>query len=151
MAMTHKSTNKILHFSKAIHPTSLKQRLHPKTLKCLSNHISTHKLPYTLQSFKAYKTCSIALMISNYTEFMDETLISYAKHKGIKQIGLEHPIEQLSYFDALSSSLQEQLLLDTLAQNENKEYTDTLKQCYLKGKEDGFLLLQKRFVSNNPK
>jgi uncharacterized protein YbaP (TraB family) len=159
IAMTHKSTNKILHFSKAIHPIPLKQRLHPKTIKILLKHLKTHKIPYTLNSLKVYKTWSIALMISNYaentlypnTEFMDENLASYAKDKHIKQVGLESPIEQLKYFDMLPSSLQEQLLLDTLAQDENDAYADALKAWYIKGTEKGFFAIQEEFISNNPK
>jgi len=159
IAMTNKSTNKILHFSKAIHPIPLRQRLHPKTIKILLKHLKIHKIPYTLRSLKIYKTWSIALMISNYaettlypdTDFMDEHLSSYAKRKHIKQAGLESPIEQLNYFDMLPSSLQEQLLIDTLAQDENNAYSDALKEWYIKGTEKGFVALQENFISNNPK
>ncbi len=157
--MTNKSTGQILRFSKITHPTPLKHRLHPKTIKFLLKNLKEKELPYTLQTLKAYKTWAIALMLANneeeskypHSEFMDEVLVSYAKKKHIKQSALETPIEQLSFFDALPTILQEQLLLDTFNLQTNTAYTEALKAWYLKGESKGFSILQKHFSSSNPR
>ena len=82
---------------------------------------------------------------------MDEKLVLAAKKKHIKQGALETPMEQLNYFDTLSSSQQEQFLLDTLTQHDNSDYNNALKAWYTKGEEKGFFAIQARFASQNPK
>jgi len=157
--MTKKSSDDILFFSKMAHPTVLKQRLHPKTIKMLLKHLKEYKIPYTLRTLQPFKTWGIALMLSNQQEktnypdtlFMDEYLVATAKKNHIKQVALETPIEQLKYFDTLSLSQQEQFLVDTFAQQKDTGYADALKAWYFRGSEKGFLSLQARFASKDPK
>jgi len=157
--MNKKTTKEILHFSKMHHPLPLKQRLHPKTIKLLLHHLKKYRLPYTLQTLKAYKTWAITLILANQQEktkypnilFMDEKLVKISKTKHIKQAALETPTEQLKYFDTLSPSEQEQFLIHTFTQDNNTEYDNTLKDWYLKGEPKGFLALQEKFASQNPK
>jgi len=157
--MTSKSTQEIFLFSKMTHPITIKQRLHPKTIKLLRKQLQAYKLPYTLKTLKPFKTWAIALMLSNqkedthYTDmlFMDEKIVAYAKKEHIQQASLETPIEQLRYFDSLSVSLQEQFLLTMLTKEKDSAYEDALKAWYRKGKAQGFLALQKHFASKNPR
>jgi len=154
-----KTTKEILHFSKMPHPLPLKQRLHPKTIKLLLQHLKKYRLAYTLRTLKPYKTWAITLMLANQQEktkypntlFMDEKLVKTAKTKHIKQAALETPTEQLKYFDTLSPSEQEQFLIYTFTQDNDTKYNNALKHWYLKGEPKGFLDLQKMFALQNPK
>ena len=157
--MSDKSTKEVLLFSKMPHPLALKLRLHPKTIKLLLKHLKKNKLPYTMRTLKPFKTWAIALILSNHKEktnypnrlFMDEKLVLAAQKKHIKQVALETPVEQLNYFDILSSSQQEQLLVDTLTQHDNSNYENALKSWYTQGEKKGFFAIQTRFASQNPK
>jgi len=155
-AMTPQNMQKIISFSKLKRAIALKKRLHSHTLKKIIHFLKKNRSKLTLKSLAKYKTWAIAIILSNQsvrnnTPFMDENLVSYAKKKKIKTSGLESPKEQLAYFDTLSASLQEQLLLDTLKKETNQNYKNALITWYKKGKADGFLKLQKRFVSHNIK
>ena len=155
--MDKKSTLKVASFSKLAYPIPLKQRLYPKTYKKLIKHLIKHKIPLSYKDLAHYKTWGIALMLGNDDTakkdslFMDEYLALYAKKNHVKQAGLESVLDQLEYFDKLPKSLQEQLLLDTLARKENKTYALALESWYVQGKSEGFMDLQKRFASKDSK
>jgi len=157
--ITEKSTNKIIHFSKAIPPKPLKQRIDPKILKKLSIFLRTTNTSLHFKTLHTFKIWAIALMVSNQkdehknpnTLFMDEYLIEIAKKSHIKHMGLETPLEQLHYFDILSQKEQNLFLFEALHQADNTDYALALQKWYQKGEATGFLKLQKQFTSQNPK
>ena len=158
ITMNNKSSMEVLTFIKLQDPILLEERLQPKTLELLLIYIKTSRSELNLKKLSYFKTWGIALMIGNEEErndphalFMDERLVEYAKKQQIAQAGLETVSEQLSYFENLSNMEQEQLLLDTLDQEENTNYKEALKSWYQKGCAKGFFALQKRFASNDPK
>jgi len=159
ISMTPRATQEILRFSQDPHPTPLKKRLHPKTVKLLLHYLIDHKLPYTLNTLAPFKTWAIALMLTNQekklkkknTVFMDERLVLYAKQKRMKHSGLESPQEQLKYFDNLTQKQQEVFLTNTLKEEENAHYKLALKQWYKQGNPSGFLTLQQRYLPKDKK
>lgn len=157
ITMTHKSSQEVFSFTRLPKPLPLKGRLRAKTLKSLSIYLQASKSGLSLKKLSHFKTWGIALMIGNEEEmnhpnvlFMDEKLSKYAKEQQIQQSGLETVIEQLSYFENLDHSEQEQLLLDTLNQKEETNYREALKAWYQKGSAEGFFALQERFASDDP-
>jgi uncharacterized protein YbaP (TraB family) len=154
--MSNKNTKKVSSYSKLPHAKPLKQRLHPKVYKKLLKFLIKNRVPLTLKKLSSYKTWSISLMIANHSAsknnlpFMDERLVLYAKKHHIKQSGLESVLEQLTYFDALPKRLQEQLLLDSMAQKDDLGYTNALEAWYTNGEAKGFEALQKQFASSDP-
>lgn len=157
ITMTHKSSQEVFSFTKLAQPLPLKERLQTKTLKSLSGYLYTSNSGLSLKKLSHFKTWGIALMIGNEEEItkknallMDESLIQYAKECQIPQSGLESVIEQLSYFEKLDPGEQEQLLIDTLNQKEETDYTKALRAWYQKGYAEGFFALQEYFTSNDP-
>jgi len=156
ITMTHKSSQEVFSFTRLAKPFPLKERLRAKTLKSLSTYLQSSRSGLSLKKLSHFKTWGIALMIGNEEEmnhpnvlFMDEKLSKYAKEQQIQQSGLETVIEQLSYFENLDHSEQEQLLLDTLNQKETTDYKEALKAWYQKGSAEGFFALQERFASDD--
>ncbi len=137
----------------------LKKRLSSSTYKRLQTHIKRSDIPLSTHKLSLFKTWAIALLITNYAEattnphllFMDEHLVKSARNLSILSLGLETPKEQLIYFDVLSTQEQELLLLDSMNQTDNTQYTQALKQWYIKGDLSGFGALQDTFRDKDPK
>ncbi|NOR56423.1 MAG: hypothetical protein GQ531_09465 [Sulfurovum sp.] len=157
--MTKKSYEMIQNFMQASHLLPLRKRLSSSTFKRLQQHIKKAKIPLSTHTLSIFKTWAIALLLVNYTEskknphvlFMDERLVKSANDISMPSLGLETPKEQLVYFDILSPGEQELLLIDSMNQTENEQYTQALKKWYIKGELVGFSELQNTFKDKDPK
>ena len=156
--LTKKSQEIVQNLMQSPNLLPLKKRLSPSTYKRLQHHIKKSHIPFTEQTLRTYKTWAIAILLTHYNEsttnaqtlFMDERLVHHATQNAMVSLGLETPKEQLSYFDLLSSQEQELLLLDSMNQIEDTQYTKALKEWYVKGEISGFNALQKRFEDRDP-
>lgn len=156
--MTKKSHEMIQDFMQASHLLHLRKRLSSSTFKRLQKHIKYENIPLSIQNLSAFKTWAIALLLTNYAEsktnphvlFMDERLVKSAKDSAMPSLGLETPKEQLVHFDMLSPQEQELLLIDSINQTEDDQYTQALKRWYIKGELGGFSELQETFKDTDP-
>lgn len=157
--MTKRSHKIIQDFMQDPHLLPLKKRLSSSTYKRLQAHIKDSHIPLSTHQLSLFKTWAIALLLTNFVEaattpgllFMDEHLVKSAEHLSMPALGLETPKEQLIYFDVLSPKEQELLLIDSMNQTDNTQYTEALKQWYIKGELSGFSALQETFKDTNPK
>ena len=156
--MTKKSHEMIQDFMQTSHLPPLRKRLSSSTYKRLQQHIKSVNIPLWEHTLSVFKTWAIALLLANYAEskmnphvlFMDERLVKSAKELSMPSLGLETPKEQLVYFDILSPHEQELLLIDSMNQAENEQYTQALKKWYIKGDLSGFRELQETFKDKDP-
>lgn len=156
--MTKKSHEIIQDFMQASHLLPLRKRLSSSTYKRLQQHMKHSNIPLSEHQLSVFKTWAIALLLTNYAEskmnphvlFMDERLVKSAKDSSMPSLGLETPKEQLLYFDILSPQEQELLLIDSMNQAENDQYTKALKKWYIKGDLSGFSALQDSFKDKDP-
>ncbi len=157
--ITKKSHDSIQGFMQTSHLSPLKKRLSSSTYKRLLKYMKNSNIPLSIQELSVFKTWAIALLLINYAEsktnpqvlFMDERLVKSAEDLSIPSLGLETPKEQLVYFEVLSSWEQELLLVDSMNQAENEQYTQALKKWYIKGDLFGFKKLQNTFKDKDTK
>lgn len=157
-AITQKSYNEIQNFMQDATLLPLRKRLSSSTYRRLQQHMGHSKLPLDEQTLSAYKTWAIALLLTNHAEskthsqalFMDERFVKSAKDLSLPSKGLETPKEQLVFFDMLSPQEQEYLLIDSIKQLDDEQYTQALKAWYIQGDIKGFNALQETFQDNDP-
>ena len=158
-SMTKKSHEMIQAFMQGSHLLPLRKRLSASTYKRIQQHMKNSNIPLGEADLSVFKTWAIALLLINYAEsknnphvlFMDERLVKSAKDSSIPSMCLETPKEQLVYFDILSPHEQELLLVDSMNQANNEQYTQALKKWYIKGDLEGFKELQNTFKDQDPK
>jgi len=157
--LTKRSHDIVQEFMQSSQLLPLKKRLSSSTYKRLQAYIKRSDIPLSEHKLTMFKTWAIALLITNHAEsstnpqllFMDEHLVKSATDVSIPSLGLETPKEQLIYFDVLSPKEQELLLVDSMNQADNTQYTQALKQWYIKGDLSGFNALQDTFKDKDPK
>lgn len=157
--MNKKSEMQIIRYSKLANPIALRKRLDPKTIMLIERYIKNIGSKINLKQLSRFKTWAIPLILSSQEDsikypnrkFMDEGLIEIAKKFKVKLAGLESIQEQLQHFEELSKKEQELLNVFSIEEMMDIKHKKSLVAWYKKGNIEGFVEIQNKFISKNPR